>query len=139
MDTRISARDCYERGRTLRQSKLYRQALEDFQRATHDPYYTGQAHTQIGFCLRAMGSHDDAITALRYALNSPSLSLEEAACSLSLSGQPRSSRPFGRGIGGIQRYSARGPSLLRRRRENQTLVRGGPHLSCSGVAGSLMQ
>jgi tetratricopeptide (TPR) repeat protein len=77
MDTRISARDCYERGRTLRQSKLYRQALEDFQRATHDPYYTGQAHTQIGLCLRAMGRHDDAITALRYALNSPSLSLEE--------------------------------------------------------------
>ncbi len=37
MDTRISAREWYERGRTLRQTKMYNQALADLQQAIHDP------------------------------------------------------------------------------------------------------
>ena len=34
MDTRISAREWYERGRTLRQSKMYDQALKDLRQSS---------------------------------------------------------------------------------------------------------
>jgi tetratricopeptide (TPR) repeat protein len=87
MDTRISAREWYERGRNLRKAKMYKQALEDLRQASDDPNYAGQAHTQIALCLRAMGHHEDAIAALRYALNSTSISPNEALHALYLLGQ----------------------------------------------------
>ena len=69
-----SAREHYERGRTLRQAKMYDQALAALQHVTDDPNYAGQALTQLGLCLRAMGRHEEAVTAWRKALNSSSLS-----------------------------------------------------------------
>jgi general secretion pathway protein A len=87
MDTTMSARERYERGRTLRQNKMYDQALAELQHATHDPNYAGQARTQLGLCLRAMGRHEEAVATLRQALHSPSLSPEEYIHVLYLVGQ----------------------------------------------------
>ena len=77
MGTARSAREQYERGRTLRQANMYDQALEALQPVTNDPYCGGQARTQLGLCLRAMGRHEEAVTALRQALQSTSLSQGE--------------------------------------------------------------
>ena len=43
MDTTKSAREHYEQGRTLRQKKMYDQALEALHHTTHHPNYGGQA------------------------------------------------------------------------------------------------
>ena len=103
MDTLLSARDSYERGRTLRQAKKYDQALTDLQHATHDPNYSGQAHTQVALCLRAMGRHEDAVTALRYALDSSSLSRNESVYVLYLLGQSLES--LGRYAEAVEAYN----------------------------------
>jgi tetratricopeptide (TPR) repeat protein len=66
---------------------MYQQALVDLRHATQDPNYAGQAHTQVALCLRAMGRHEDAVAALRYALNSASLSENESIYVLYLLGQ----------------------------------------------------
>ena len=87
MDTRISARESYERGRTLRQAKMYNQALVNLRHATQDPNYAGQAYTQVALCLRAIGRHEEAVTALRYALDASSLSPNEYVYLLYLLGQ----------------------------------------------------
>jgi len=87
MDTTQSAREYYEQGRTLRQKKLYDQALEALRHAAHHPNYAGQSQIQVGLCLRAMGRHDEAVTALREALNSSSLSQKEYTHVLYLLGQ----------------------------------------------------
>ena len=87
MDTHISAHEWYERGRTLRQNKMYDQALADLQQATKDPNYAGQAHTQTALCLRSLGRHEDAVAALRYALDSSSISPNESLHVLYLLGQ----------------------------------------------------
>src|SRR5262249_597439 len=88
MDTAQSARDQYERGRTLKQSKMYEQALAEFQQATKDPNYAGEAQAQVGFCFRALGRHEEAVTAWRQALDSSSLSEEEYINVLYLVGPP---------------------------------------------------
>src|SRR5262245_38201131 len=87
MDTRMSARDLYERGRMLRMAKMYDRALADFQEVIHDPNYAGQAHTQVALCLRAMGRHTEAAAALEKALDSPVLSPNEHLHVLYLLGQ----------------------------------------------------
>ena len=87
MDTRISAREWYERGRTLRQNKMYAQALADLHEAAKDPNYAGQAYTQTALCLRALGRHEEAVAALRYALNASSISPNESLHVLYLLGQ----------------------------------------------------
>ena len=87
MDSGISAREQYERGRTLRQNKMYKQALTDLQEAIDDPKYRGQAYTQTALCLRALGRHEEAVNALRHALNSSSLSSNESLHVLYLLGQ----------------------------------------------------
>jgi hypothetical protein len=87
MDTRMSARDLYERGRMLRQAKMYDKALADFTNALQDPYYAGKAHTQVALCFRALGRHAEAAQALRHALDSSSLSTNEHLHVLYLLGQ----------------------------------------------------
>jgi general secretion pathway protein A len=103
MDTTMSARERYERGRTLRQNKMYDQALAELQHATHDPNYAGQARTQLGLCLRAMGRHEEAVAVLRQALESPSLSSEESIHVLYLVGQALES--LGRYAEAVQAYN----------------------------------
>lgn len=87
MDTRMSARDLYERGRMLRQAKMYDKALADFTGALQDPYYAGKAHTQVALCFRALGRHAEAAQALRRALDSSTLSAKEQLHVLYLLGQ----------------------------------------------------
>ena len=87
MDTRIPARDLYERGRMLRLAKMYDRALADFQSVLQDPYYVGKAHTQIALCFRALGRHAEAAAALRRALDSSMLSENEHLHVLYLLGQ----------------------------------------------------
>ena len=87
MDTGMSARELYERGRMLRQAKMYDRALADFQQVIHDPNYAGQAHTQTALCYRALGRHTEAAAALEKALDSPVLSPNEHLHVLYLLGQ----------------------------------------------------
>jgi tetratricopeptide (TPR) repeat protein len=87
MDTRMSARELYERGRMLRQAKMYDRALADFRSAIQDPNYVGKAHTQAALCFRAMSRHGEAATALEKALASSTLSPNEQVHVLYLLGQ----------------------------------------------------
>jgi len=87
MDTRMSARDLYERGRMLRQAKMYDRALADLGTVVQDPYYAGKAHTQVALCFRALGRHGEAAAALKKALESPALSPNEHLHVLYLLGQ----------------------------------------------------
>ena len=87
MDTRIPARDLYERGRMLRLAKMYDRALADFQSVLQDSYYVGKAHTQMALCFRALGRHNEAAAALRRALDSTMLSENEQLHVLYLLGQ----------------------------------------------------
>jgi tetratricopeptide (TPR) repeat protein len=103
MDTTMSTSERYERGRTLRQAKMYDQAMAELQHATHDPNYAGQARTQLGLCLRAMGRHEEAVTTLRQALHSPSLSPQESIHVLYLVGQSLES--LGRYAEAIEAYN----------------------------------
>jgi tetratricopeptide (TPR) repeat protein len=103
MDTRISARERYERGRTLRQNKMYKQAITDLREAIEDPNYRGQAYTQTALCLRALGRHEEAVMALRHALNASSLSSNEAMHVLYLLGQSLES--LGRCAEAIEAYN----------------------------------
>jgi len=103
MDSGISARERYERGRTLRQNKMYDQALADLQQAIKDPNYAGQAYTQTALCLRALGRHDEAVAALRYALDSTSISPNESLHVLYLLGQ--SFESLGRYAEAIEAYN----------------------------------
>ena len=103
MGTTSSAREHYERGRTLRQAKTYDQALAALQHATNDPNYAGQARTQLGLCLRAMGCHEEAVTAWRQALHSSSLSQGESVHVLYLVGQSLES--LGRPAEAIEAYN----------------------------------
>lgn len=103
MDTRMSARDLYERGRMLRQAKMYDRALADFRDAIQDPNYAGKAHTQVALCLRAMGRHGEAAAALRRALASASLSSDEQLHVLYLLGQTLES--LGRHAEALEAYN----------------------------------
>jgi hypothetical protein len=77
MEARKSTHESYERGRMLRQAKVYDRALADLSYASHDPQYAGKAHTQEALCLRAMGRQEEAVVALRLALDSTTLSPNE--------------------------------------------------------------
>ena len=103
MDTTMSTRERYERGRTLRLNKMYDQALAELQHATHDPNYAGQARTQVGLCLRAMGRHEEAVATFRQALHSTSLSPKEHTYVLYLMGQSLES--LGRFAEAIEAYN----------------------------------
>jgi PilZ domain/Tetratricopeptide repeat len=87
MDTGMSARDLYERGRMLRMAKMYDRALADFRGAVQDPYFAGKAHTQVALCFRAVGRHAEAAEALRQAIGSATLSPNEHVHVLYLLGQ----------------------------------------------------
>ena len=64
----MSPFDHYERGRVLKQSHMFEEALEEFRHAVTDPVYAGKARVQIALCLRATGRYDEATTAFRQAL-----------------------------------------------------------------------
>jgi len=102
MDTRMSARELYERGRMLRQAKMYDRALADFRSVIQDPNYVGKAHTQAALCFRAMSRHGEAAAALEKALASSTLSLNEQMHVLYLLGQTLES--LGRNAEALEAY-----------------------------------
>jgi tetratricopeptide (TPR) repeat protein len=82
---------------------MYNQALEELGEVTEDPYYAGQAQTQLALCLRALGRHEEAIAALRRALNTSSLSDQEYKHVLYLLGQSLES--LGRSAEALEAYN----------------------------------
>ncbi len=77
MHSRMAAGACYERGLVMKQMRMFRPAIENFQKAVQDPSYTGKAHVQIALCLKAEGQLEEAVTAFRQAATDPALSPDE--------------------------------------------------------------
>jgi tetratricopeptide (TPR) repeat protein len=68
MDTGLDAADKYERGLTLRKAGLVNQAVKEFEQAAVSRTYALKAYAHIGLCHKAMGRHEEAVTAFRNAL-----------------------------------------------------------------------
>ena len=87
MEQPTSAFDHYERGRVLKQSHMFDEALDEFRQAATDPQYAGKALVQMALCLRAMERYDEAAAAFRQALELATFSSEETTHILYLLGQ----------------------------------------------------
>ena len=73
----MSSFQCYERELVLKQLQMFDPAIEDFKQAALDPQYAERAHVQMALCLKAVGNDEEAVTAFRKAVASPTLSPEE--------------------------------------------------------------
>ncbi|NOT24319.1 MAG: tetratricopeptide repeat protein [Nitrospiraceae bacterium] len=69
--------ESYERATTLKNVGLFRQAAEHFEKAALDPTYALRGLAQMGLCLKKSGKEEDAISAFRRALQTPSISSKE--------------------------------------------------------------
>ncbi|MGQ0666789.1 MAG: tetratricopeptide repeat protein, partial [Nitrospiraceae bacterium] len=87
MDQPKSAFDHYERGRVLKQNKMFDEALDEFQQAATDPQLAGKAHVQMALCLRLTDRADAAVAAFRRALDVGTFSPNERAHILYVLGQ----------------------------------------------------
>jgi tetratricopeptide (TPR) repeat protein len=87
MEQRKSAFEHYERGRVLKQSQMFDQALQEFQQAAADPQYAINAHVQMALCFKANGRHEEAAATFRHILNIGTFSSKEKAHILYLLGQ----------------------------------------------------
>ncbi|HEV8328631.1 MAG TPA: tetratricopeptide repeat protein [Nitrospiraceae bacterium] len=86
-EERMSPLHRYERGLVLKRVQIFDKAIEEFQQAATDPQYAGEAHVQIGFCLRSAGRYEEAIAAFRQALTWPPFSSERSVHILYLMGR----------------------------------------------------
>ena len=77
MNQVIDSAEWYERGLALRKAGLFKQAIQQFEKAGNDQAYALKAYAQIGLCCKSSGRHEDAITAFRKALQSPTSSRRE--------------------------------------------------------------
>jgi len=84
---RMSASDHYERGLLLKKVQLFAAALTEFQQASRDPQQAGKAFAQVALCLKALGRDEEAVTALRQALDAGSFSTKERLHLVYLLGQ----------------------------------------------------
>jgi len=74
------AADSYERGLALRKAGLFKQAIEQFEKAASDPALALKAYAQIGLSYKSFKSfdrYDEAVTAFRNALKSPGATTKE--------------------------------------------------------------
>ena len=71
------AAEAYERGLALRKVGLFKQAIEQFEKATSDPALTLKAYAQIGLSQKSCDRYEDAVTAFRNALKSPGASTKD--------------------------------------------------------------
>ena len=69
--------EAYERGTTLKNVGLFRQAAEHFEKAAQDPAYALKGFAQMGFSLKQSGKLEEAAVAFRRALQVPSTSSKE--------------------------------------------------------------
>ena len=87
MDPMIDSAEWYERGLALRKAGLFKQAIQQFEKAANDQTYTLKAQAQIGLCYKSSGRYEDAILAFRKALQSPTSSTKEIVQILYLLGR----------------------------------------------------
>ena len=83
----IDSAEWYERGVALRKASLFKQAIQQFEKAANDQTYTLKAQAQIGLCYKSSGRYEDAILAFRKALQSPTSSTKEIVQILYLLGR----------------------------------------------------
>lgn len=69
--------DSYERGLALRKAGLFKQAIEQFEKATSDPALALKAYAQIGLSQKSCDQYEEAVTAFRNALKSPGASTRD--------------------------------------------------------------
>ena len=69
--------EAYERGLALRKAGLFKQAIEQFEKATGDSALALKAYAQIGLSQKSCDRYEDAVTAFRNALKSPGASSKE--------------------------------------------------------------
>ena len=72
-----NGQESYERGTTLKNVGLFRQAAEHFEKAAQDPAYALKGFAQMGFSLKQSGKLEEAAVAFRRALQVPSTSSKE--------------------------------------------------------------
>lgn len=71
------AAEAYERGLALRKAGLFKQAIEQFEKATNDPALALKAYAQIGLSQKSCDRYEDAVTSFRNALKSPGASKKD--------------------------------------------------------------
>ena len=69
--------EAYERGLALRKAGLFKQSIEQFEKATADPALALKAFAQIGLSQKSCDRYEDAVTAFRNALKSPGASTKD--------------------------------------------------------------
>lgn len=79
--------EAYERGTALKNVGLFRQAAEHFEKAAQDPAYALKGFAQMGLSLKKSGKQEEAITALRRALQIPATLVKERVQILYLLGR----------------------------------------------------
>lgn len=67
----------YERGLALRKAGLFKQAIEQFEKATSDPEFALKAYAQIGLSNKSCDRYEEAVIAFRNALQSPGAAPKE--------------------------------------------------------------
>lgn len=77
MEPLIDPPEWYERGLALRKAGLFKQAIEQFEKAATDHVYALKAHAQIGLCCKSSGRYEAAVLAFRKALQSQTASAKE--------------------------------------------------------------
>ena len=71
------AAESYERGLALRKAGLFKQAIEQFEKAASDPALALKAYAQIGLSQKSCDRYEEAVTAFRNALKSPGATTKE--------------------------------------------------------------
>lgn len=82
-----SGQDSYERGTTLKNVGLFRQAAEHFEKAAQDPAYALKGLAQMGLSLKKCGKQEEAVAAFRRALQELPTSSKEQVQILYLLGR----------------------------------------------------
>jgi tetratricopeptide (TPR) repeat protein len=79
--------EAYERGTTLKNVGLFKQAAEHFEKAAQDPAYAVKGFAQMGLSLKKSGKQEEAVAAFRRALQVPATSSKEQVQILYLLGR----------------------------------------------------
>lgn len=94
--------ELYERGTTLKNVGLFKQAAEHFEKAAQDPPFALKGLAQMGLCLKKSGQQEEAVEAFRKALQVPSASSKEQVQILYLLG--RTLESLGRMAEAVEAY-----------------------------------